>query len=79
MQITIKLPETLTKEKISRLIQDIENLLVKEGIDSQVAQDLTENIDPWDEINFSDIAVDTGISDFAENHDHYLYHTPKND
>jgi hypothetical protein len=79
MQITIQLPETLTKEKVSQVIKDIENLLVSQGINSQVAQDLTKNIDPWDEINFSDIAVDTGISDFAENHDHYLYNTPKND
>ena len=33
--------------------------------------------DPWDNLDFDQIAVDTGISDFAENHDHYLYGVPK--
>ncbi len=31
----------------------------------------------WDELDIEIIAVDTGIQDFAENHDHYLYRTPK--
>ncbi|QTA93246.1 hypothetical protein [Desulfonema magnum] len=33
--------------------------------------------DPWDSLDIEEIAVDTGIEDFAENHDHYLYGTPK--
>lgn len=33
--------------------------------------------DPWDALDFDTIAVKTGISDLAENHDHYLYGLPK--
>ena len=33
--------------------------------------------DPWDNLNMDEISVDTGIEDFAENHDYYLYGTPK--
>jgi len=30
-------------------------------------------------LNLEDIAVETGISDLAEHHDHYLYGVPKKD
>jgi len=30
-------------------------------------------------LNVEDIAVETGISDLAEHHDHYLYGVPKKD
>lgn len=78
MELTINIPDNLSKEQISLLIKDIEQVFIKEGINSEIKSKLNENkIDPWDEINFSEIAVDTGIEDFAENHDHYLYGTPK--
>ncbi len=35
--------------------------------------------DAWDELvaRIDDIAIDTGISDLAHNHDHYLFGLPK--
>lgn len=77
MQIKINLPDNLTAEKTSQLIKNIENLLQKEGVFSEIENDLKPDVDPWDELNLENIAVDTGIKDFALNHDHYLYGTPK--
>ena len=77
MQLTINLPDILSQEKTSELIKDIENILLSEGISYEIQQELTRKEDPWDHLNISEIAVDTGIEDFAENHDHYLYGTPK--
>ncbi|MGI0483307.1 hypothetical protein ACN4EE_21315 [Geminocystis sp. CENA526] len=78
MELTINIPDNLSQEQISLLIKDIEQVFIKEGINSEIKPKLNgQKIDPWDEINFSEIAVDTEIEDFAENHDHYLYGTPK--
>lgn len=69
MKLTIDLPDTLTVEKITQVIKDIERILTKEGINSDIQQKSTRpEIDPWDQVNFSEIAVDAGIEDFAENH-----------
>jgi hypothetical protein len=46
---------------------------VSEGVSYHFQQQLTTEVDPWDCLNISEIAVDTGIEDFAKNHDHYLY------
>ncbi len=73
MQLTINLPDILSKEKTSQLIKEIENILLSEGISYHFQQQLTPETDPWDCLNISEIAVDTGIEDFAKNHDHYLY------
>lgn len=79
MELTISLPDNFSKEQISLLIKDIEQIIIKESINSEIKPKLSESeIDSWDRINFSEIAVDTGIKDFAENHDHYLYGIRKN-
>lgn len=78
MQIKINLPDNITAEKTSQLIENIRNLLKKEGVVSEIEKDSTLDVDPWDELNVENIAVDTGIEDFALNHDHYLYGTLKN-
>ena len=77
MQIKINLPDNLTAEKTSQLIKNIENLLQKEGVALEIENDLEPDIDAWDKLDLENIAVDTGIEDFALNHDHYLYGTPK--
>jgi hypothetical protein len=78
MELAINLPDNLTKDQISLLIKDIEDIFLKKGINSEIKYQLKEDkIDPWDEIDLSEIAIDTGIEDFAENHDHYLYGQPK--
>ena len=77
MQIKINLPDSLTTEKTSQIIKKIENLLEKEGVSLEFENDSEKDIDPWDELDFENIAVDTEIEDFALNHDYYLYGTPK--
>lgn len=79
MQLTINLPDILSQEKTFQLIKEIENILLSEGISYELKKELNENEenDPWDSLNIDEIAVDTGIEDFAENHDHYLYGIPK--
>lgn len=75
MQLKINLPDNLTPEKTSQLIKNIEKLLQKEGVVLEIENNLESDIDAWDELNFENIAVDTGIEDFAVNHDFYLYKT----
>lgn len=77
MQIKINLPNNLTAEKTSQLIKNIKNLLQKEGVALEIENDLESDVDAWDKLNIENIAVDTGIEDFALNHDHYLYRTSK--
>ncbi|MDJ0635807.1 MAG: hypothetical protein QNJ34_21650 [Xenococcaceae cyanobacterium MO_188.B29] len=75
MQLKINLPDNLTPEKTSQLIKNIEKLLQKESVALEIENNLESDIDAWDEFNFENIAVDTGIEDFAVNHDRYLYKT----
>jgi hypothetical protein len=77
MQLTIKLPDILPDKKTTQLIKKIENLFVKEGISYEIKKELPDQDDTWDSLDIESIAVDTGIKDFAKNHDHYLYGTPK--
>lgn len=77
MQLTINLPDILSQEKTSELIKEIENIFLSQGISYNIQQQLTTENDTWDNLNISEIAVDTGIEDFAENHDYYLYGLPK--
>ena len=77
MQLKINLPDTLTAEKTSQIIKKIENILDKEGVSLDVENNLEKDIDPWDELDFENIALDTEIEDFALNHDYYLYGIPK--
>ncbi|CAN2041712.1 conserved hypothetical protein [Candidatus Magnetomoraceae bacterium gMMP-15] len=77
MQLTIDLPELLPNEKILQLISDIKKIFVKDGITFEIKQKISIDDDPWDNLDIDEIAVDTGIEDFAKNHDHYLYGTPK--
>lgn len=76
MQLTITLPDILPNERISQFIGWVEEMFKKEGISVGIIQEPSSD-DPWDNLNIDEIAVDTGIEDFAENHDHYLYGIPK--
>lgn len=77
MQLKINLPDSLTAEQKSQIIKKIENILKKEGVSLDVENNLGKDIDPWDKLDFENIAVDAEIEDFALNHDYYLYGTPK--
>ncbi len=77
MQITLTLSDTIPPEKLGQIVKHIEETFKKEKISIEVSGLPPETTDPWDALDFESIAVDTGIEDFAENHDHYLYGTPK--
>lgn len=77
MQITINVPDNLPPEKLQQKIKEIEANLKKEVEAIQEKEKI--EADPWMEFldNIDQYAVETGIKDLAENHDHYLYGTPK--
>lgn len=77
MLLTINIPDIASDKRTSLLIREIENIFIKEGISFEIRERSTAENDPWDNLDIDEIAVDTGIEDFAENHDHYLYGTPK--
>jgi len=77
MQLTIKLPDIISNEQISQFVKEIKQIFTKEGISIEIKQELPSEDDPWDTLDIEKIAVDTGIEDFAKNHDYYLYGTPK--
>lgn len=73
MQITITVPDTLPKERLQQRIQELEQSLLTEAkffavfVKQQAVAD-----DPWTNPAIALPTVDTGIEDFALNHDHYL-------
>ena len=73
MQLTIDLPDVLPDKITFNLVKKIEQVFKTEGISAKIKLPT----DSWDELDIETIAVDTGIQDFAENHDHYLYGNPK--
>lgn len=77
MQLSINVSDILPNEKVVQLITEIKELFIKRGISCEIGKKMTVYDDPWDNLDIDKIAVDTGIEDFAENHDHYLYGTPK--
>jgi len=77
MQLTIKFPENTSPEQITKLIHNIKQISIQEGIDLKMESQSISKNDPCKELDFEQIAVETGVEDFAENHDHYLYGVPK--
>jgi len=64
----------LPDEEMPKLLDIIHYL--KEGILSdKKKKEMKERSESL--LNLEDIAVETGISDLAEHHDHYLYGVPK--
>jgi len=68
---------------VRQRIREIEIQLNKEAesVDSEIIKESQKpgNDDAWSEFleNIDEYAVETGIKDLAENHDHYLYGVPK--
>jgi len=77
MQLTIDLPNIWPNEKTALLIEKIEQIFIKENVSFEIKTALPAEPDSWDKLNIEEISVDTGITDFAKNHDYYLYGTPK--
>ncbi|WP_133511136.1 hypothetical protein [Candidatus Thiosymbion oneisti] len=77
MLLTVKLPDTLPNERMLYIIKELENILIKEGMPVEIKEEPSAEEDVWDNLDINTISVDTGIEDFAKNHDHYLYGLPK--
>ena len=79
MQIMITVPDNLPQQRIQQGIRELEARLREEARLAlyQSRPSSTENLDPWADPDREVPSVDTGIHDLAENHDHYLYGTPK--
>jgi hypothetical protein len=77
MEITIRVPEGLPNETWDRLVSEVQEVFLKEGIRCEIQKGGEPSDDPWDTLEIDEIAVDTGVSDFAENHDQYLYGNAK--
>jgi hypothetical protein len=78
MQLTIDLPNIWPSEKTAELIKRIEQIFIKENVFFEIKTALPAEYDSWDNLDIGEISVDTGITDFAKNHDYYLYGTKKN-
>ena len=82
MQITINVPDSLPLERIQHYILELEVMFKREVESMQIAENMKQKKienDPWIEFleHIDEYAVNTGIEDFAKNHDHYLYGIPK--
>lgn len=74
MQITINVPDTLPQERLKQRIKELEQSLITEAKFFAVfSKQQTAIDDPWTNPDISLPSTDTGIEDFAINHDHYLY------
>ena len=71
MQLTITLPDILPDEML-QVIKKVKAIFTQEGIAVEIRPEVLSE-DSWDNLDFDQIAIDTGKVDFAENHDHYLY------
>ncbi len=80
MQLTIELPDHLATE-----LQTIPNFnefvakLVTQSLSNKTPVKESYNVenDPWSNPDVDLPSINTGISDFARHHDHYLYGTEK--
>ncbi len=62
---------------LKKHLDEIIQLAEKEMSEATNEGSSQNEIDPWEALDIDDIAVDTGIPDFAKNYKHYLYGTPK--
>ena len=74
MQITINVPDALPQERLKQRIKELEQSLMTEAKFFAVfSKQQTAIDDPWTNPDIPLPSIDTGIEDFAINHDHYLY------
>jgi len=73
MQLTIELPDTLGYRLKS--IPNLNEFMIKLLTQSLSVTEPSETQESWEEFlsNIEQYAIETGIDDLAENHDHYLY------
>ncbi|MDD5229564.1 MAG: hypothetical protein PHN45_08690 [Methylococcales bacterium] len=79
MQLIINVPDTLPQERLAQIIKEVEQNLINEAkslVSFSKKQPVLNN-DPWMNSEVDLPSIDTGIEDFALNHDHYLYGVDK--
>jgi len=81
-QLTLQITDAQLEQSLRQLAQKegrniVEIALI--GLQQFVQQHWTDNEqnDPWVNPGLDLPSIDTGITDFAYNHDHYLYGTEK--
>jgi len=67
MQVKINSPDANIYGMILQKMSEIKETFSPKGVMFDIIQKQT--IDPWDSLNIDEVAVDSGIEDFAENHD----------
>jgi len=79
MQLTIRVPDFAETDYSLEIVREIENIFAKRGLSCEIARDRDADAlqDPWTALNLEELAIDTGVTDFARNHDHYLYGSTK--
>ena len=73
MQVRINSPDAFIYEMILKKISEIKETFSSKGVLFDIVQNSSS--DPCDNLNIDEIAVDSGVEDFAENHDHYIWST----
>jgi hypothetical protein len=71
---------TVTAFFDGEVLRPIEPLDLEQDREYTVTIAELESTDPYADrplMRYADISIDTGLGDFAEQHDHYLYGTPK--
>lgn len=64
MELTINLPDNLSKEQISLLMRNVELVFVEECITSEIKLKFNKNtIDSWNEVNLSEVSIDAEINE----------------
>jgi hypothetical protein len=71
---------TVTAIFDGEVLRPTEPLDLQPETEYRVTIEEPESADPYADrplMRFADIRIDSGLGDFAEQHDHYLYGTPK--
>jgi hypothetical protein len=79
-QLTLEITDTQLEQSLRQVAQkEGRNIPEMALIAIQQYRSTTDNElnDPWANPNLALPSIDTGITDFAYNHDHYLYGTEK--
>jgi hypothetical protein len=77
-QLTLQITDTQLEQSLRQVAQK-EGKKVSEMVLFAIAEflqqyrSINESTDPWANPNLALPSIDTGITDFARHHDHYLY------
>ncbi len=83
-QLTLQITDTQLEQSLRQVAQkegrnlpEMALIAIQQFIQQYSSSTDNELNDPWANPNLALPSIDTGITDFAHNHDHYLYGTEK--